>query len=110
MKPPERDLARSAVVTLIPTGLGFVLAGPVVGAACLFVAFVISLVLWTPLGAWLGLGSKVGHDPSRAPNIAYRGSKDSKADLSRADFDFSHNLGVGIETDGEVDASHAKFH
>lgn len=49
-----RDLAKGTVVTLVPTGLGFVLSGPLVGVICLCIALAISLVLWTPLGPWLG--------------------------------------------------------
>lgn len=39
----------------MPTGLAFILSGWVVGVVCLFVAGGLSLVLWTPLGRWLGV-------------------------------------------------------
>jgi hypothetical protein len=52
-----RDYAKGSVVTLLGTGLGFVLSGPLAGVICLFVAGVVSLVLWTPVGRWLGFHS-----------------------------------------------------
>jgi hypothetical protein len=69
-----------------------------------------SFVLWTPFGVWLGFAAKAQPDPTVSPNVAYKGGKGSKGDFSNADFDFSGDLGVGIETDGKVDASDAKFH
>jgi hypothetical protein len=52
-----RDVAKGAILTLAPTGLGFILSGWIVGVICLFIAGSISLILWTPLGAWLGFHS-----------------------------------------------------
>ena len=42
------------MVTLVPTGLVFFFSGWVVGVICLFVAGGLSLILWTPVGKWLG--------------------------------------------------------
>lgn len=52
-----RDVAKGAILTLAPTGLGFILSGWIVGVICLFIAGSLSLILWTPLGAWLGFHS-----------------------------------------------------
>ncbi len=52
-----RDLAKGAILTLAPTGLGFILSGWIIGVVCLFVAGGLSLILWTPLGQWLGFHS-----------------------------------------------------
>jgi hypothetical protein len=56
-----RDLAKGMVLTLVPTGLGFILSGWIVGVGCLFVAGSISLVLWTPVGTWLGFQADDAH-------------------------------------------------
>jgi hypothetical protein len=52
-----RDYAKGSVVTLVPTGLAFVFSGWVIGVICLFVAGGLSLILWTPVGRWLGFHS-----------------------------------------------------
>jgi hypothetical protein len=68
-----RDFAKGTIVTLVPTAFGFVLSGPIVGAICLFVAFALSLILWTPLGPWLGFhppaNTEAEHDPSRRKEL-----------------------------------------
>jgi len=69
------DFAKGTILTLIPTGLGFIVSGWLVGVLCLFVAGSLSLVLWTPIGAWLGFhgdsaepdqpsGAASGHNPT----------------------------------------------
>lgn len=54
MSAEGREYAKATVVTLVPTGLAFFLTGWVVGIVCLFCAGALSLVLWTPVGPWLG--------------------------------------------------------
>jgi hypothetical protein len=54
VSPTARDFTKATVVTLVLTGLGYILSGWVVGVLCLFVAGSLSLILWTPFGAWLG--------------------------------------------------------
>jgi hypothetical protein len=54
MSSRQRDFASGAVLTLVPTGLGFILSGWIVGVICLFIAGGLSLIIWTPLGGWLG--------------------------------------------------------
>lgn len=49
-----RDFWKAAILTLVLTGLGFLVGGWVLGVICVAVAAAISLILWTPLGPWLG--------------------------------------------------------
>jgi hypothetical protein len=62
-----RDFAKGAILTLIPTGLGFILSGWIVGVICLFVAGGLSLVLWTPFGNWLGFHPQTEAPPREPP-------------------------------------------
>jgi len=57
VSPSGRDFAKGSVVTLVPTGLAFIFSGWLLGVICLFVAGGLSLILWTPLGRWLGFTS-----------------------------------------------------
>jgi hypothetical protein len=63
MSSGERDLAKGLVATLLPTGLAFLFSGWVVGVVCLAFAGSISVVLWTPLGSWLGFDRPVQPSP-----------------------------------------------
>lgn len=69
-------MAKGAILTLAPTGLGFILSGWIVGVICLFLAGGLSLILWTPLGRWLGLHDndpdQAGDFPSLMPVIQER--------------------------------------
>lgn len=56
------DFAKGTVVTFALTGVGFIFGGWVLGVICLFVAVVLSLVLWTPLGEYLGFHSDETRD------------------------------------------------
>jgi hypothetical protein len=60
----SRDFGKGTVVTFALTGLGFIFGGWVLGAICLFIAVSLSLVLWTPLGEYLGFHSD---EPTDAP-------------------------------------------
>jgi len=102
----QRDYAKASIVTLVPTGLGYIGSGWVVGVICLFVAGGLSLVLWTSVGRWLGYH----HDEPPSPHPArrgYVGLPGSKGNLSRATF--GDKLDTAIENEGEVDAREAEF-
>lgn len=63
------------VLTLVPTGLAYILSGWVVGVLCLFVAGSLSLILWTPVGEWLGFhsGSAEPGQPASGTFVAVEG-------------------------------------
>jgi hypothetical protein len=100
MSPAGRDFAKGSVVTLIPTGMGFILSGWVVGVICLFVAGGLSLVLWTPLGRWLGFHATDEHvsaEPERPQTQSlYRGASDRDR-LRRAPGRFGGRVYGGAE-------------
>lgn len=82
MSDPGRDFSKATIVTLVPTGLGFLVSGPIAGVVCLFVAGTLSLILWTPLGAWLGFSSgedELTHREPLSPSDQVRGRMSPEA-------------------------------
>jgi hypothetical protein len=68
MSGSSRDRAIGIVGTLGLTGLGYIFGGWVLGVICLFLAIVLSLVLWTPLGQWLGFRDDGNEEAPKAPD------------------------------------------
>ena len=66
MSATGRDFAKGTILTLVPTGLGFILSGPLIGVVCLFIAGALSLLIWTPLGEWLGFHSNSDQESAEA--------------------------------------------
>ncbi|MDX6602179.1 MAG: hypothetical protein QOF13_1381 [Solirubrobacterales bacterium] len=45
-------------MTFVLTGVGFAFSGPLAGSICFFAAGVVAVILWTPVGHWLGFSSE----------------------------------------------------
>ncbi|HET8861913.1 MAG TPA: hypothetical protein VFM94_01520 [Solirubrobacterales bacterium] len=67
-----RDFWKAAILTLVLTGLGFLVGGWVLGVICVAVAAAISLILWTPLGPWLGFHPSEARSPVPLPESSSR--------------------------------------
>lgn len=63
MSERARDYVKGTILTLVLSGLGYILSGPIVGVICLVFASFLSLILWTPVGPWLGLGKQRAPTP-----------------------------------------------
>lgn len=68
MSASSKSSAKGILGTLVMTGLGFLVGGWVLGVVCLFLALVLSLVLWTPFGHWLGFHDDGAEKPPEAPD------------------------------------------
>jgi len=78
-----RDL-KAVILTLVPTGLGYIVGGWVLGVLCLAVAVAISLILWTPIGPWLGFQRPDGESAApRSGQDSLRGELARRARDSR---------------------------
>ncbi len=93
---------------LTAVALAYLAAGPLGAAICGVLAFVIALVLWTPVRGWLGIpATKKRSLEASSGRVGYRGRPGSYSDLSKATF--SEGLDTGIDNEGDVDAGEANF-
>ena len=88
---------------LATIALAYLAAGSLGAAICGVLAFVIAIVLWTPLRGWLGIPPAVGTEP--VGRVGYRGRLGSYGNLKNATF--GDKLDTAIDNEGDVDASEA---
>jgi hypothetical protein len=97
--------AFAALLALLGGALTAFLAGSAIaGEMCLAFAAAIVLIMWTPLRGWLGIPRVAMSDGQR---IGYIGRAGSFGNLRKARL--GKRLDVGIDNEGEVEASEAEF-